>query len=105
MTRIIESPAADLQAGIARDGFVFVESALMGPSLSRGTISPLEYQQVIGSAFEGSEHDLIALAMRAKSGGGALPRLRVDCGTEDHLLDDNRRVHRALVQVRMPAQP
>jgi len=35
VTRIIESPAADLQAGIARDGFVFVESALMGPSLAQ----------------------------------------------------------------------
>ncbi|HYM22101.1 MAG TPA: 2OG-Fe dioxygenase family protein, partial [Vicinamibacterales bacterium] len=35
MSRIIESPAADLQAGIAREGFVFVGGALMKPSLEQ----------------------------------------------------------------------
>jgi hypothetical protein len=35
VTRIIESPAADLQTGIAKDAFVFVDSALMRASLEQ----------------------------------------------------------------------
>ena len=40
MSRTIESPAADLQAAIARDGFVFVHGATMQASLGQfGTLS------------------------------------------------------------------
>jgi S-formylglutathione hydrolase FrmB len=72
--------------------------ALLGPSLARGTVSPVEYHQILGDAFEGSDNDPRVLALRAKT-GGVMPKLRIDCGTEDHLLDDNRRVHRALVEM------
>ncbi|HMD35705.1 MAG TPA: 2OG-Fe dioxygenase family protein [Vicinamibacterales bacterium] len=52
MSRIIESPAADLQAGIARDAFVFVHGATMKASLEQfGGLSDW-------TAFAGSWNDL-----------------------------------------------
>jgi S-formylglutathione hydrolase FrmB len=43
----------------------------------------------------GTDHDLLHLARRAQA-AGEVPALRLDCGTEDYLLDQNRRFHAAL---------
>ena len=61
-----------------------------------GPMSPAEFRRVFGDNPAGSAHDLLALARRAKEAGHALPRLLLDCGTEDFLLDDNRTFHREL---------
>ena len=61
--------------------------------------SPLgeaEFGRIFGQGNgPGSEHDLVALAQRCKS-HHALPKIRIDCGTEDELLDDNRTLHAQL---------
>ena len=62
-----------------------------------------ERRLIAGSHPEGSDHDLLELARRAKV-AGALPRIRIDCGTEDFLLEDNRAVHRAFVWMGVPHQ-
>jgi S-formylglutathione hydrolase FrmB len=55
-------------------------------------------KQIFGPRPAGSDHDLLALAKRCKS-AGRLPRLRIDCGDEDHLLDDNRQFHERLMHM------
>jgi S-formylglutathione hydrolase FrmB len=69
--------------------------ALMGPSPKFGTLSVDEHRQIIGSVYDGSEHDLATLAKRA-SIGPSFPKLRIDCGVEDFRLEDNRQFHQAL---------
>jgi S-formylglutathione hydrolase FrmB len=54
-------------------------------------LSPVEQRQIFGTSPRGSSHDLLALAARAKR-AGRLPKLMLDCGTEDHLLGDSRMV-------------
>ena len=60
-----------------------------------------EMLQVFGARPEGSAHDLLALARSAQV-AGLLPRLLIDCGTDDFLLDANRRFHRELDQLAVP---
>lgn len=62
-----------------------------------------EKELIFGSSSHGANHDLIALAKRAKR-KGPLPALRIDCGTEDFLLEQNRRLHRELDQLHVPHQ-
>lgn len=54
-----------------------------------------EMERVFGSNPEGTEHDLVTLAERCQA-TGTTPRLRLDCGTEDALLEENRALHQAL---------
>ena len=60
-----------------------------------GPVSEREFRQIFGESPTGSKHDLLAVAARCKA-GGVVPTVRIDCGTEDFLLDANRRVHAAL---------
>lgn len=60
-----------------------------------------EMQRIFGLAPQGTEHDLLFLARRAKR-TRRLPRLLIDCGTEDFLVADNRRFHRDLTEARIP---
>jgi len=60
-----------------------------------------ERVRIFGSNPSGSDHDLEALAKRAKA-AGLLPRLRLDCGGEDFLLEDNRAFHAALEAMAAP---
>ena len=60
-----------------------------------------EMKLVFGARPSGSEHDLLALAQKCKS-AGKLPKLRLDCGHEDHLLDDNREFHERLEDLGIP---
>jgi S-formylglutathione hydrolase FrmB len=61
-----------------------------------GPLSVEEFRRIFGQRPEGSEHDLVALARRAASSGTPMPKLLVDCGTEDHLVEDNRSFSAAL---------
>ncbi len=62
-----------------------------------------EFQRVFGPNPKGSDHDLLNLVNKAQS-AGKLPKLRIDCGTEDFLLQDNRDYHKALVDLNIPHQ-
>ena len=54
-----------------------------------------EPRGIFGDDPSGSDHDLVALAARAKA-RACLPKIRLDCGTEDFLLDSNRHFHTRL---------
>jgi S-formylglutathione hydrolase FrmB len=66
-----------------------------------GPLSREEFRRIFGERPEGTEHDPVELARRAKA-AGKLPRLLMDCGTEDHLVEDNRSFHRALTELNVP---
>jgi len=66
---------------------------------SPSPLTPAEQRHIFGPTPAGSDHDLLALAERAKASGGALPELLLDCGTDDHLLADSRAVHKALTRL------
>lgn len=57
-----------------------------------------EFRRIFGPNPKGTLHDLMHLAQRAKN-AGRLTKLRIDCGTEDGLLSDNRQFHQFLGQV------
>jgi S-formylglutathione hydrolase FrmB len=67
-----------------------------------GPLSPAEFRRVFGDHAPGSQHDLVALSRRAKESGRVLPRLLLDCGTDDFLVEDNRLFHRELERVGVP---
>jgi S-formylglutathione hydrolase FrmB len=60
-------------------------------------LTPDEHRLIFGAPnADGTPHDLLALAERARDSGKQLPRLLIDCGTEDHLLPSNRALTVAL---------
>jgi S-formylglutathione hydrolase FrmB len=61
----------------------------------KSDLIPNERRFIFGARPAGSSHDLVALAQKSKAAGN-LPRLRIDCGTEDFLLDQNRSYRDAL---------
>jgi putative tributyrin esterase len=61
-----------------------------------GPLTPAEFRRIFGANPQESAHDLVALAHRANESGLPLPRLLIDCGTEDLLVEDNRLLHREL---------
>jgi putative tributyrin esterase len=60
-----------------------------------------EFLRIFGPSPAGSEHDLLALARRAK-GKKPFPKLRIDCGVEDYLLDANRDCHEFFEKEKIP---
>lgn len=62
---------------------------------------PEEMHQVFGTRPEGSSHDLLALARTARV-AGLLPRLSLDCGVDDFLIEANRMFHRELEHLHIP---
>ena len=72
--------------------------AVLGPRRRNDVPPSAEYRAIVGpgSGLAGTDNDLALLAATAKD-GGLLPRLRMDCGTDDFLLDDNRALNRQLV--------
>jgi putative tributyrin esterase len=54
-----------------------------------------EMRRIFGPRPCGSDHDLLELARRCKR-AGRLPRIRIDCGIDDPLIDDNRGFHAKL---------
>ncbi len=54
-----------------------------------------EARRIFGEHPRGSNHDLVHLAQKAQA-EGRLPQMRIDCGRDDFLLQDNREFHQAL---------
>lgn len=61
-----------------------------------------ELRRIFGRQVVGSSHDLLALIRRARRRHRRLPRILLDCGTEDSLLEANREFHRQLLAQRVP---
>jgi S-formylglutathione hydrolase FrmB len=61
-----------------------------------------EMRHIFGPRPVGSEHDLKHLGAIKAARSGKLPRLRIDCGTEDFLLEDNRQFHAFLTEKKIP---
>ncbi len=59
-----------------------------------------EFARISGPDPRGGPDDLFALAERVDR--GLLPALRIDCGTEDFLLNANRRFHAHLDELGLP---
>jgi putative tributyrin esterase len=64
------------------------------PPVLRGRSAELveELTRVFGENPHGTDHDITLLAQRAQA-AGRLPAIRIDCGTEDFLIEDNRELH------------
>ncbi len=60
-----------------------------------------ELKRVFGTSPMSGGHDILALAKRAKK-ESTLPKLLLDCGTEDFLIEDNRKFQRELTGSKIP---
>lgn len=60
-----------------------------------------EIRRIFGVNPVGTPHDIRWLAKRAKAAGN-LPQMRLDCGTEDFLLQDNRDLHHDFTVAEVP---
>lgn len=60
-----------------------------------------EFIRLFGKKPAGSDHDLLTLARRIKK-TGPLPKIHIDCGTDDYLLSHNRQLHNTLTQLKIP---
>lgn len=69
--------------------------ALMRGAITYTKPEQAEMRRVFGRRPAGTSHDLVHLARQAQA-AGKVPKLRIDCGTEDFLLDENRRYTEAL---------
>lgn len=65
-----------------------------------GKAHPPEFQRILGADHVGGPNDLFALA--EASDPNTLPALRIDCGTEDFLIESNRELHTHLTQIAVP---
>ena len=60
-----------------------------------------ELKRVFGRSPTGTAHDVHMLAQQAKK-ARRLPRLLLDCGSEDFLVEDNRAFHASLTAAKIP---
>jgi putative tributyrin esterase len=103
-------------AGLSMGGYGALRVALEHPGLFRSAVSHSgallighhyptsdpnnpskwdnEFLPIFGSVSPGGPNDLIALAKRAEPA----PAIRIDCGTEDFLLGQNRETHKMLTE-------
>lgn len=65
--------------------------------------SASEFELIFGADPKGTEHDLQFLAKRCKK-QKTLPKIRIDCGTDDFLLDQNRAFIESLKASKVPHQ-
>lgn len=86
----------------------FVSAHSHSGALMRGTYGwrekgNVEFQAILGKNPAGSPHDLVALAKHALAHyDGPMPRILIDCGTEDELcIGDNREFHQALTALKI----
>jgi len=84
----------------------FISAHSHSGALMHGTRRPTEtalweYDQVFGTHPQGSDHDLLRLTQNTRD-RKLLPKIRIDCGTEDGLLNDNRDFHAALTSLGVP---
>lgn len=69
--------------------------ALTRGSFAKTNPNEKEFIRVFGKSPAGTDHDLIALARKAKQ-KRLVPKIRIDCGTDDFLIQQNRDYHAAL---------
>lgn len=79
----------------SHSGALMVGSRRQG---KRTPLSPWEFVQIFGKNPAGTDHDLLHLAMSAKQ-AGRLPKIRIDCGVDDFLFDDNRHFVKQLDEI------
>lgn len=74
------------------------------PNYSDGVANYAYFTRVFGdlSRLEGSDMDPEALALRLREAGTSIPRIFMACGTEDFLLDVNRRFKDFLTGEQIP---
>lgn len=104
-------------SGLSMGGYGAMKLALKFPAMFRAAASHSgalwrpdlleayegsELQRVFGERPGGGPNDVYALAQRVDR--GQLPALRLDCGTEDYLLPQNRLFHRHLESLGVPHQ-
>lgn len=75
-------------------GFAHSEANLDDPRMP-------EFQRIVGADYKGGANDLYTLAEKNLA-EGTLPQLRIDCGTEDFLLEDNRAYTEYLTKIHVP---
>jgi S-formylglutathione hydrolase FrmB len=61
-----------------------------------------EMRRIFGRCPMDSGHDLLTLIRRARRRHRRLPRLLIDCGIEDSLLEYNREFHEELQELKVP---
>ena len=66
-----------------------------------GPLGIEEFHRIFGERPTGTDHDLVTLAKRCRE-RKMLPQIRIDCGVEDQLLEDNRVFHTKLDALRVP---
>lgn len=66
-----------------------------------GPMSQVEFNHIFGANPVGTENDLNHLAKLAQ-GKPPLPKLLIDCGTDDFLIQDNRDFHATLTRLNIP---
>jgi S-formylglutathione hydrolase FrmB len=67
-----------------------------------GSLDPHEFKRVFGDDPRGTRHDLLHLLRTRLAEKAALPHLRIDCGVDDFLIEDNRAFHKALDDHKVP---
>ena len=105
-------------AGLSMGGYGAAKLALKFPELFCGAVSlsgamgfahraldsdqpwQREFARVVGANPVGGSNDLYALAARLDA--AQRPALRIDCGTEDFLIEDNRAFHSYLGEICYP---
>lgn len=95
-----------LRVGLARpDLFSSIHShsgALLGCSEGTKVGDIPDAEWIFGpKRYAGSQHDLLVHAKAAKKAGN-LPKIRIDCGKEDFLIEVNRKVHGQLQRAEIP---
>jgi S-formylglutathione hydrolase FrmB len=83
------------------DRFISANShsgALMNGSRQTPPLRIPEARSVFGDHPAGSDHDLLHLARQCRQ-VGTVPQIRIDCGSNDFLLADNREFHRGLDEI------
>lgn len=116
--RTIPGREGRVVGGLSMGGYGALKLALKYPGLFRAAAShsgavgfasrryratvewDREWLPVVGPDPRGSDDDLFALAKRIHR--DRLPALRIDCGRDDFLIEDNRRFHRHLARLKIP---
>lgn len=116
--RTVPRRAGRVVSGLSMGGYGAVKLALKHPHLFAAAAShsgalgrgawPIrgddaysaEMRAIFGRDPRGGGEDLFALARRFK--GVPAPALRIDCGTGDFLIRDNRAFHRHLTRLKIP---
>ena len=65
-----------------------------------GALGKAEFHRIFGPDPVGTDHDIVALAKKCRD-AGKLPHLRIDCGVDDDLIEDNRALHAKLDALRV----